>query len=447
MLREHVGSTDPRRTNIGQALINMANGEVKLLAKIETRNKDIPNLMAKRKQHRQASRRGERLCRKRRAHKVGQSNQKIAANGGRKLSSCKEVIPVKDIINTEARFSNRKRPEGWLTPTATQLVRTHLNWAKKMKKLANVTDWCLEINKFAFMKLDDGTIFGVDYQNGKMKSFNGVKDYVCSRQDNICGMPGCQKKIDHYHHVVPRHEGGSDLPNNIIGLCKECHNLVHTGKATIPADGFKKKYGALSVLNQAIPHIYKGLVDIFGADHVHLCSGYETSLMRKGIGLLKDHHFDAIAIYAACSGEIPANIDDLPECHRVRQFRRHNRAIINNQRERTYKLDGKVVAKNRRPRFEQPKSTPALSEARLTQEQVSQLRVIRSHRCHNNCNRILPGALYLVDDKICVMTGQGGHGTILSFKYDITDDEGKPIGKKAKDCKLLKKNAGLVFIS
>lgn len=447
MLHKHAGSTDPGRTNIGEALIDMADGEVELLAKIETRNKDIPNLMAKRRGCRQASRRGERLRRKRRAHKVGQSNKKIAANGGRKLSSCKEIVPVKDIINTEARFSNRKRPEGWLTPTATQLVRTHLNWAKKMKKLANVTDWCLEINKFAFMKLDDGTIFGVDYQNGKMKGFNDVKDYVHSRQRGICGMPGCQKKIDHYHHVMPRHEGGSDLPNNIIGLCEECHSLVHTGKATISAVGFKKKYGALSVLNQAIPHIYKGLVDIFGADHVHLCSGYETSIVRKEIGLLKDHHLDAVAIYVACLGEVLANLDDLPECHWVKQFRRHNRAIVNSQCERTYKLDGKVVAKNRKPRFEQPKNMPALSEAGLTQEQVSQLKAIPSRRRYNNLNRILPGASYLVDGKICVLTRQCCHGIYLFFKHNMIDDEGNAIGKKAKDCKLLKKNTGLVFIS
>ena len=135
VMQNYAGSTDPGRSNIGQAVVDISDDEIVLLAKIETRNKDIPDLMAKRKQHRQASRRGERLRRKRRAHKLGQENCKITEAGGRKLASCDEIIPVKDIINTEARFENRKRPEGWLTPTTTQLVRTHLNWAKKMKKL------------------------------------------------------------------------------------------------------------------------------------------------------------------------------------------------------------------------------------------------------------------------------------------------------------------------
>ena len=448
VLHEHAGSADPGRTNIGEALIDMTDDEVELLAKIETRNKEIPKLMGARRQHRSTSRRGERLRRKRRSHKLGQLNHEIVEAGGRKLASCDEMIPVKDIINTEARFENRKRPAGWLTPTAEQLVRTHLNWVKKMRKLVNITDWFFEINKFAFMRLDDDMIFGIGYQNGKMKGFDSTEDYVFARQEGKCGMPGCQKDIKHCHHVVPKHKGGSDLPDNRIGLCHECHDLVHTGKATIPVDGFKKEYGGLSVLNQAIPYIYAGLVEIFGEAHVHICSGEDTSVMRKELELPKAHHFDAIAIYAAsCEDAEMTNLDNLPDCHVVRQFRRNNRQHINNQRERTYKLEGKIVAKNRKPRFEQPKDCPALSEANLTHVQISRLSVSPSHRYYNVPDRILPGALYLVDGKICVLTGQQNYGRYLLFKYDIVNDRGKAIAVKAKDCKLLKKNSGLVFVS
>ena len=447
MLHDYAGSTDPGNPNIGQALIDMTDGKVDLLAKIESRTKDVPKLMSKRADNRRASRQGERKRRKRRSHKLGQSNHEIEANGGRKLASCDEIVPVKDIINTEARFENRKRSEGWLTPTAAQLVRTHLNWAKKMKSLVHVTDWCLEINRFSFMQLDDGSIYGVDYRNGRMKGFDSIEDYVYARQGGKCGMPGCQHEIDHCHHVVPRHEGGSDLPDNRIGLCKECHDRLHTGKVTIPVDGFKKQYGALSVLNQAIPYIYKGLVELFGADHVHLCSGYETKETRESIALNKDHHLDAVAIYAACLGDTLKNLDDLPDCHLVKQFRRHDRQRVRAQYERIYKLDGKTVAKNRKPRFEQPEDWPALSEAKLSPEQVSRLSVLPSYRSYKDPSRVLPGALFLVDGRVCVLTGQQHYGEYLLFKYDIVDDKGKPIAKKAKDCKLLCLNKGLMFVS
>jgi hypothetical protein len=246
---------------------------------------------------------------------------------------------------------------------------------------------------------------------------------------------------------VPKHEGGSNLPDNRVGLCHECHDRVHTGKATIPVDGFKKQYGALSVLNQAIPFIYTGLIERFGEDHVHLCSGWETSIMRKELELPKDHQLDAVAIYAACLGDIDVGTKDLPDCHLVRQFRRHNRKRINHQSERTYKLNGKIVAKNRKPRFEQSKKVPALSDAGLTAEQISKLTVSPSQRYYNSPNRIMPGAQYLVEGKVCTLTGQQHYGEYLLFKYDIVNESGKAVAVKASKCRLLSENPGLVFVS
>ena len=446
VVHEYVGATDPGRTNIGEAVIDVTEECAAYLAKLETRNKDIPDLVDKCSEHRNTSRRGERKRRKRRSHKLGQLNVKIERDGGRKLSSCDEKIPVKDIINTEARFQNRKRPEGWLTPTATQLVRTHLNMVDYLCKLYPITSWCFEWNKFAFMKLDDGSIFGLDYQNGKMKGFDSIEDYVYARQEGQCFMPGCQNKIEHCHHVVPKHEGGSDLPDNRVGLCHECHERVHTGTAAIPADGFKKQYGALSVLNQAIPYIYQGLVERFGKDNVLICSGVDTAKMRDELGLDKDHHLDAIAVYAACTGDVGLDLERLPDCERYRQFRRHDRQLVRAQYERTYKLDGKTVAKNRKPRFEQPKDFPALSDAGLSQQEISRLEVRKSYRSYKDPGRVLPGALYLVNNRVCVLTGQQGRGKYLLFKYDIIDENGRAIAVKADKCELLCLNKGIVRI-
>jgi hypothetical protein len=59
---------DPGRTNIGDTAVRI-DGKALYSAHTETRNKEIPKLMANRKAHRMASRRGERLRRKRRAKK------------------------------------------------------------------------------------------------------------------------------------------------------------------------------------------------------------------------------------------------------------------------------------------------------------------------------------------------------------------------------------------
>lgn len=76
---------------------------------------------------------------------------------------------MKNIINTEAKFNNRVRPEGWLTPTARQLVQTHINMVRKICQILPVTYWSLEINKFAFMRMDNGQCYGADFQSGRMK--------------------------------------------------------------------------------------------------------------------------------------------------------------------------------------------------------------------------------------------------------------------------------------
>ena len=62
------GGTDPGRTNLGHAVVDRE-GNTAYRDKVESRNKDIPKLMAERKSHRQASRRGERLAKKRLAKK------------------------------------------------------------------------------------------------------------------------------------------------------------------------------------------------------------------------------------------------------------------------------------------------------------------------------------------------------------------------------------------
>lgn len=440
------GGTDPGRTNIGEAVLD-DRGEVVFKAHVTTRNKDIPDLMSHRKDHRNASRRGERLARKRLGKRYGTTFDGMME---RILPGCGKPVKVKDIINTEARFNNRKRPAGWLTPSATQLVRTHLNMVKKICSILPVTDWTLEINRFAFMKMDDGSVRGIDFQKGRLKNFGSVKDYIYAMQNGRCAC--CGRPIEHYHHIVPRSEGGSDVPENIVGLCKDCHDRIHKGdeetKARLDKAGLKKKYGALSVLNQAIPYILDGLTDMFGAENVHGCFGYRTQEYRMSHDIGKDHPEDAVCISAiGCSLD---QVTDVTTTHEVQQFRRHDRQIIKAQRERTYKLDGVTVAKNRRPRIEQPKDTPALSvwyEERVrtvgraqADNELSRLTVKKSARYYNNIHRILPGAVFMYQGKRHVLSSQFSGGT-----YYRAYGEGG-INYPERDVNAIRKNTGLVFV-
>ena len=229
--------------------------------------------MTERKEHRSASRRGERLRRKRRAMKNKTTTRKYDGVG-RKLPRCKKPTMMKDIKNTEAKFANRTREEGWLTPTATQLVRTILNQVDKVCKLLPVKDWTIELNKFSFMQLEDGSIQGVDYQNGRLKGFKDAYAYVDYQQNGICAF--CKKPIAEHHHIIPKCEGGSDGPENLIGLCLKHHEKIQNGEIdSEKLRGKKKKYAGTSVWNQAMPFVYKKLVERFGEKHVFLTTGWE----------------------------------------------------------------------------------------------------------------------------------------------------------------------------
>ena len=445
------GGTDPGRTNIGNAVISN-DGDVIYKDHITSDNKDVPQHMKERKAHRQASRRGERLARKRQAKRHNTLSTKL--ENGRLIPGCEKITPVKDIINTEARFANRKREPNWLTPTVRNLIDTHLNHALFIRSMLPVKEWTLEANRFAFMRMEDGTVQGIDFQNGRTKGYGSVEEYVYAMQDGKCAC--CGKPIYDCHHVIPRHKGGSDGPDNRVGLCDDCHHKVHIGELDIEKVGMKQKYAALSVLNQAIPYIYMGLIDIFGEGNVHVCQGYETYEYRESRKMLKDHDVDA-----ACISAIGARIKKISlgnvDSYEIVQFRRHDRAIINNQRERTYKLPYvddkgktkyKAVARNRRPREEQ--KGLALSqwyEKTVKEKGVKEatrlrsiMRVDKSKRYKNNPDRIMPGALFQYKGAVYVLTGTLTNGTYYRA-YDC--------GKRnfpASQCHIIKKNCGLVYI-
>lgn len=423
------GGTDPGRTNIGEAVVNHK-GEVVYKAHIATRNKDIPKLMAERKTHRQASRRGERLRRKRRAKQNGTTT---TFPEGRMLPGYEKPVMLKDIINTESRFNNRKRPKNWICPTVRQLIQTHINAVKKICSILPVTNWTMEYNKFAFMKLENGEIRGVDFQNGRLKNFRDKYEYVSYLQGGKCAC--CNNPIEHYHHIVKRTDQGSDTPENIVGLCKGCHGKVHSGDISLKEQGLKKKYAALSVLNQAMPSIADELVNIFGEDHVSFCSGYETKLIRESLGIEKDHPEDAvcIAMYRAET----TDFSDNTKTYEIQQFRRHDRAIIKAQKERTYYLDGKAACKNRHKRTDQ--KCDSLEEFAVKHpSDVGRLTVKKSQRSYNNTKRNLPGMEVIYNGGRHIT--KGSHNS----RYMLFGVEGA--GVPFAKCRIIHKNQGLVYM-
>lgn len=388
-----VAGFDPGRTNIGLAAVR-EDGTCLYRAHCTTRNKEIAGLMADRLGHRRASRRGERLARKRLAKKLGTTAKKLL---NRILPGCSEPLAVKDIINTESRFHNRLRPQGWLTPSATQLLRTHLNLLGKIQKILPVTDVAAELNRFAFMQLDQPGVrkCDIDFSHGVLYGTDGLHAAIREQQQGRCLLCG-DREIEHFHHIIPQSRHGSNTIANLSGLCEKCHELVHKN----------------------------------------------ASAAEK----LKDHDIDAYCIAASILKPRTPNIS--ADIYEIRQFRKHNRANIHHQTERTYKLDGKTVAKNRRKRMDQ--KTESLQE--WYEEMVEKfgtaraetlrscLTVQKSTRYYNSKDRLLPGTVFRYNKKRYVLTGQLTGGAY----YRAYGQEKRNF--PARKVQVLQKNAGLVYV-
>jgi len=471
---------DPGRTNIGVAAVvvddcskendegsstSRPTGKCVFQAKVETRNKEIPKLMQKRRMHRQASRRGERLARKRLAKKYETT---MDASLVRSLPGYKTgTVTVKDIINTEAKFNNRRRPVGWLTPTVTQLLRTHEHVIEMVCKILPVSEVTVELNKFDFQLMENPNIQKWQYCKGPMHGHTTDAEALAELQDGVCLL--CRKApIEHVHHLIPRERNGSDTLANKAGLCRKCHTKVHTDlkaaeNLSEKKDGINKKYGALSCVNQMIPFFVEWVGERFPG-HAYTVQGYDTKQYRERFNLVKDHNVDAycIAMTSLCDGDILVYPDlNMPECHFVKQFRCHDRARVKAQLYRKYKLGKDVVAENRHPAceavvlkngkvVERGQKADALDVwyekmvkkhgEKEAMRMRSKLKAEKSYRRYNDMNRILPGAIIIYQGKRYVKSGQLTNGQY----FRVVGDEKTNI--PASDCQVYCAT-GLVFVS
>ena len=52
-----------------------------------------------------------------------------------------------------------------------------------------------------------------------------VYEIVAERDDYLCRV--CGRKANDVHHIIFRSHGGKDEPDNLICLCRQCHEAAH----------------------------------------------------------------------------------------------------------------------------------------------------------------------------------------------------------------------------
>ncbi len=222
------------------------------------------------------------------------------------------------------RFSNRRRKDGWLSPSVQNKVDTHLTAVRKVHEILPVSKIIVEVASFDIQKIKNPAISGADYQKGEQMGFWNVREYVLFRDGHECQCCHGRSKdmILNVHHIESRKTGG-DAPNNLITLCESCHTGYHKGTVKLP----KPIHRGMSFRDACFMGImrwafYNKLKELYS--NVSLTYGYITKTIRIENDLPKGHCIDARCI----SGNPLASSDGT--VYYQKKVRDHNRQIHKN---------------------------------------------------------------------------------------------------------------------
>ena len=218
-----------------------------------------------------------------------------------------------------ARFSNRKKAEGWLAPSIQNRINAHLSVIAKVYRILPISEVIVETASFDIQKLKKPDIKGAEYQQGEQLGFWNVREYVLFRDGHTCQhCHGKSKdKVLNVHHIESRKTGG-DAPSNLITLCETCHKAYHAGKIKLTqkrGQNFRAE-AFMGIMRWALLDKLKAIYP-----NVQNTYGYLTKDSRIRLGLPKEHCVDAYWI----AGNFEA--ERLTYYWYQKQVRKHNRQI------------------------------------------------------------------------------------------------------------------------
>ena len=170
---------------------------------------------------------------------------------------------TRKVRHRKARFNNRKtsKPKGWLPPSIRQKISSHINELEFVTSILPVSKIVLEKAAFDIQKIINPEISGTDYQNGPLKGWTHVREYVLYRDNHECqvchGKSGCEHL--HTHHLKPKPEG-TDRPENQITVCEECHRKIHQGLVKAPKEAPARDYKAETAMNIMRYKLIEGMI-------------------------------------------------------------------------------------------------------------------------------------------------------------------------------------------
>ena len=136
----------------------------------------------------------------------------------------------------KARWLNRKNSikKDRFSPTMTSKIHAHVKEMTFVQTLLPISKTMIETATFDPHALKNPAVLtnkwlyqkGINYGYANTKAFVLTRDGYCCQH---CKGKSKDKRLE-VHHIIFRSENGSDEEDNLITLCKTCHDALHRGE-------------------------------------------------------------------------------------------------------------------------------------------------------------------------------------------------------------------------
>lgn len=227
------------------------------------------------------------------------------------------------------KHDNRKVEKGWLSPAVKHKIETHISIINNVHKILPISKIIIEIANFDIQKMKNPNIKKDEYCKGEQYGFWNTREYVLWRDNYTCRycLGKTKDKILNVHHIQSRQTGGN-TPDNLITLCKTCHENLHKGDIKIDIKR-KPSYKDAAFMGIMKHTLYNKLKEKY--QNVEITYGYITKAVRIENNMNKAHYIDARCI----TGN--PTVKPLGHYYKQIKIRRHNRQLHKNKIEK----DGK----------------------------------------------------------------------------------------------------------
>jgi len=127
----------------------------------------------------------------------------------------------------QPRWKNRKRPEGWLSPSMISRVSNIITWVQRLMRVCHITALSMELVKFDMQAMENPEISGVEYQQGTLAGYE-LREYLLEKWKRACAYCGRQNAPLQIEHIVPRAKSRDDRVSNLCLACEKCNKAKGT---------------------------------------------------------------------------------------------------------------------------------------------------------------------------------------------------------------------------